>query len=184
MWKRSWSERPDAELVAACLRGEGAAWEALLARYQGLIFHVALRMGYGQADADDLYQNVSLKLCLHLSELREIERLSGWIAQVARQEGLRLLRRKPTASLDEAEEVADTVRPEDELLLVERAHWIRQALVQLPEKCRALLGLLYSEEPTPYADIAQQLGIPLGSIGPQRARCLERLKKKWEERDS
>ena len=184
MWKRSWSERPDSELVAACLRGEAAAWEALLARYQGLIFHVALRMGFDQADADDLYQNVSLKLCLHLKELRETERLAGWIAQVARQEGLRLLRRKPTAALDEAKEVADTIRPEDELLLVERAHVLRQALTHLPEKCRTLLGLLYAEEQTPYAEVAQALGIPLGSIGPQRARCLERLKKKWEELES
>lgn len=181
MWKRAWSERTDPELVAACLKGEAAAWEALLARYQGLICHIPRRMGFSQADAEDIYQNTSLKLCLHLTELRDSERLVGWIAQVARQECLRLLRRKPTATLEDAELLVDDARAEDTLLAAERTHQIQQALAQLPEKCRALLGLLYAEEPLPYAEISQHLGIPLGSIGPQRARCLERLKKKWEE---
>lgn len=181
MWKRSWSAQPDAELVEACLRGDAAAWEALLARYQGLIVHVARRMGFGPADTDDLFQNVSLKLCRHLSALRDTERLAGWIAQVARQEGLRLLRSKPTVALEHAEQLTDGALPEDALLALERAHALRQALARLPEKCRSLLGLLYGEEPLPYSEVAQQLGIPLGSIGPQRARCLERLKKNWEE---
>lgn len=181
MWKRDWKERSDNELVAACLVGEAAAWEALILRYQRLIFHIPLRMGFGQADAEDIFQNVSLKLCLHLSELRDTERLAGWIAQVARQEGLRLLRRKPTTGLEDAEALADERLPEEGLLAAEQTHLVRQALEHLPEKCQKLLGLLYSEETTPYAEVSQQLGIPVGSIGPQRARCLERLKKKWEE---
>jgi RNA polymerase sigma factor (sigma-70 family) len=184
MWKRDWKERSDNELVAACLTGEAAAWEALILRYQRLIFHIPLRMGFGQADAEDIFQNVSLKLCLHLSELRDTERLAGWIAQVARQEGLRLLRRKPTTGLEDAEALADARLPEMNLLAAEQTHLVRLALEHLPEKCQKLLGLLYAEEAAPYADVSQQLGIPLGSIGPQRARCLERLKKKWEELDS
>jgi RNA polymerase sigma factor (sigma-70 family) len=181
MGKREWRERTDSELVAACLAGEAAAWEALILRYQRLIFHIPLRMGFGQSDAEDIFQNVSLKLCLHLSELRQTERLAGWIAQVARQEGLRMLRRKPTTGLEDAEALADTRLPEHELLAAEQAHLVRHALERLPEKCQRLLGLLYAEEATPYAEISQQLGIPVGSIGPQRARCLERLKKKYEE---
>lgn len=181
MLKRGWSERTDTELVAACLRGQAAAWEALILRYQRLIFHIALRMGFSQTDADDIFQNVSLKLCLHLSELRDTEKLAGWIAQVARQEGLRLLRRKPTAALEDAEALANTRLPDDALLAATQTHQLRQALEQLPEKCQRLLGLLYAEDATPYAEVSQQLGIPVGSIGPQRARCLERLKKKWEE---
>ena len=181
MWKRGGKERTDTELIAACLAGEAAAWEALILRYQRLIFHIPLRMGFTQADAEDIFQNVSLKLCLHLSELRDTERLAGWIAQVARQEGLRLLRRKPTTGLEDAEALADEHLPDEDLLAAEQAHFVRQALERLPEKCQRLLGLLYADEATPYAEISQQLGIPVGSIGPQRARCLERLKKKWEE---
>lgn len=181
MWKRDWKERSDNELVAACLAGEATAWEALILRYQRLIFHIPLRMGFGQADAEDIFQNVSLKLCLHLSELRDVDRLAGWIAQVARQEGLRLLRRKPTMGLEDAEALADERLPEEGLLAAEQAHLVRLALERLPEKCQKLLELLYAEEAAPYADVSRQLGIPVGSIGPQRARCLERLKKKWEE---
>ncbi len=181
MWKRDWKERPDSELIAACLTGEAAAWEALILRYQRLIFHIPLRMGFSQTDAEDIFQNVSLKLCLHLSELRDTERLAGWIAQVARQEGMRLLRRKSTIGLEDAEALADNRLPEEDLLAAEQVHLLRLALERLPEKCQKLLGLLYSEETTPYATISQQLGVPVGSIGPQRARCLERLKKNWEE---
>lgn len=181
MWKREWRECSDNELVTACLRGEAPAWEALILRYQRLIFHIPLRMGFSRSDAEDIFQNVSLKLCLHLSELRDTERLAGWIAQVARQEGLRLLRRRPTTGLEDAEALADARLPEDDLLAAEQTHLLRRALEQLPEKCQRLLGLLYAEEPLPYAEISQQLGVPQGSIGPQRARCLERLKKKFTE---
>ena len=184
MWKRDGQERTDSELVAACLLGEAAAWETLILRYQRLIFHIPLRMGFSQADADDIFQNVCLKLCLHLSTLRDTDRLAGWIAQVARQEGLRLLRRKPTVGWEDTDTLIEDRLPEDDLLAAEQAQLLRQALEQLPEKCQRLLGLLYAEEATPYAEIAQQLGIPVGSIGPQRARCLERLKKKWEELDA
>ena len=139
MWKRAWSERTDPELVAACLIGEAAAWEALLARYQGLIFHIPLRMGFSQTDAEDILQNTSLKLCLHLGELRETERLVGWIAQVARQECLRLLRRKPTTPLADAELLTDEARAEDALLAAEQAHLIRAALAQLGDQPFALV---------------------------------------------
>jgi len=174
----------DPELIAICLRGDAGAWAALIARYQGLLFHIARDYGLETADAEDVFQSVSLKLCLHLQELRERERLSAWLAAVTRQECLRLLRRRPTGSLEALREVADDAESAAERLLrAERAHEIRRSLSTLPEICRRLLTLLYGETPLPYAQAAERLGLPVGSIGPKRARCLERLKKKIDEND-
>jgi len=175
--------RSDAELVAAHLAGDAAAWDSLLERYEGFLFRLVLRMGLSGADADDAFQNVCLKLYLHLEDLRDVEKLSGWLAAIVRQEGARLARRRaaggaPPLNLDTLPEmpVQDSL-PEQVVLAEERIRLVRQALADMPEPCRTLLGLLYGPEPESYTGIAQQLGMPTGSIGPRRARCLERLKK-------
>lgn len=172
------------DLVAGCLRGNAADWEALIARYQSLIYSIALRSGLSAADADDVFQNVCLKLCLHLGGLRENAALTGWIGAVTRQECGHLHRRSggngSTANLDEIAELPSANAPlEEALLREERTHTVRRGLEELPTECQRLLTLLYSpDEPLPYTDIAVRLGLPTGSIGPKRARCLERLRKK------
>ena len=169
--------RTDSQLVAACRAGDAAAWRAVIDRYRSLIFSVPLRMGLPVADAEDVFQNVSLKLCLHLDALRDADRLPAWLASIARQESLHLLRRRPTESLDATRELAQDDDSADALLKEERLLALQRGLAALAEDCRRLLELLYGPEPVPYADVAQRLGMPLGSIGPRRARCLERLKK-------
>jgi len=187
MLNHPWRQRSDEELVGACLRGDAAAWEALIARYQRLVYGIALRAGLPPADADDVFQNVSLKICLHLDSLRDHAALTGWVGAVTRRECLRRHRRRAgepeTTPLDDARDVPGGEPPADEALLrEERAHEVRRGLEELPPACQRLLGLLYgSEEPPPYADVAVRLGVPLGSIGPTRARCLKRLRKKMEE---
>ena len=180
---RAWKTKTDREVIAGCLAGEASAWEALVARYQGFLFSVALDFGLTQTDAEDVFQNVCLKLCLHLRELRDPDRLMAWLGALARQECLRLRRRRGCESLDDAAELAADGTPVDALLRQERAHAVRRGLERLLEECRRLLALLYGSEPLPYAAVAARLGLPLGSIGPRRARCLERLRKNMEEQD-
>lgn len=186
-----YSELPDAELVAGCLAGDNAAWDTLIARYQGFIFTLALRHGLSHADADDLFQDVCLKLYRHLGELREVRRLSSWLAAMVRQELWGRWRRRESlllGDLAEAEHLpaghnAQYLDPEETVLALERETLVRAALENIGEECQRLLALLYGPEPVAYAEIAARLEMPLGSVGPRRARCLERLRKKLSEFD-
>jgi RNA polymerase sigma factor (sigma-70 family) len=181
-------EPADGDLVAACLAGDATAWDALIRRYQGFIFGLALRNGLSQADADDLFQDVSIKLYHHLGELREVRKLSGWLAAVVRQEIWGRWRRKSPVSLSELPEgdrllelAGDISDPEGEVMALERERLVRSALADIGDECRLLLELLYGPDPAPYAETAERLGMPIGSVGPRRARCLARLKKKLED---
>jgi len=178
----------DPALIAACLNGDLPSWDALIDRYQGFIYTLTLRMGVSAPDADDIFQNVCVSLFQHLGDLRDTSRLSGWLATAIRQEVWRLARRPralPLSSLVEEGETeerrrgaAPTLTPEEEVLKLEREHLVRQGLQHLSEPCKELLSLLYSEDPPcSYAEMAARLQIPLGSIGPKRARCLEQLRK-------
>ena len=175
--RKSWASHTDARLVNACLAGEDGAWEALIARYQALVFGIALRLGFSTGDAEDVFQNVSLKLCLHLKSLRDIDRLGAWIGAVTRQECFRSRRRAPHLCLDELPEPASEDDMTEAVLREERIHELRCGLASLSPECRALLDLLYGPEPASYAQVSEQLSMPMGSIGPRRARCLERLRK-------
>jgi RNA polymerase sigma factor (sigma-70 family) len=186
------SIRSDRELIAACLAGDAVAWDALIERYQGFIFALSLRHGLTAADADDLFQDVCLKLYRHLGELRDARRLSSWLGAVVRQEIWgRWRRRRPLLMselpeeerlrLDAAWEAQTDADPEEAVLALEREQQVRVSLESLGEECRHLLAMLYGPEPLGYAETAERLEMPLGSVGPRRARCLARLKKKLEE---
>jgi RNA polymerase sigma factor (sigma-70 family) len=184
------STDPDRLLVRACLAGDRNAWETLVRRYERLIYAVPVRCGLSPDDAADVFQTVCLKLLENLERLREHDRLGGWLATTANRECWRvqrLVRRDlPLESAGEGpssdETLADTgPLPPDELLRLEEAQLVRAACEELQERCRRLLTLLYFTDPTPsYADIAQELGMPEGGIGPNRARCLQRLRKLLE----
>ena len=170
----------DAELIAAHLTGNLDAWEVLLERYENFLFHLLLRAGLNRTDAEDIFQNVCLKLYLHLEDLRDMTKLSGWLAAVARQEVFRLRRRRTEISIDTTdlpEMAADRMLPEEVVLAEEHMRLVQQGLQELALPCRSLLTLLYRPSPATYAEVSAQLGLPTGSIGPQRARCLDRLKK-------
>lgn len=184
--------RSDSDLIAGHLEGDTEAWEQLVDRYERFIYALIRRGNLPPADADDLFQNVCVKLYLHLEDLQDVQRLAGWIAAVVRQELVNHVRQTrkilatPTATIeaapfsDLAEIASASPSAEATLLAAERTLAVRTALRGLPEPCRSLLTLLYGPDEVPYADAASRLGIPLGSIGPRRARCLERLKKKLE----
>lgn len=173
----------DAALIAACLSGDAAAWDALLARYEALIYSLLLRAGLGASDAEDVFQDVCVLLLGHLGDLRDTSRLAGWLIATTKREAWRFQRRRSgaatPASLDDLPERAnEDVLPEAAALALEDQRLVRAALENLPERCRRLLTLLYIDDPpVPYVEAAERLGIPVGSIGPNRARCLQRLEK-------
>lgn len=171
------------ELIDRCLRGDDAAWSALVGRYQGLIYSVPRRMGLAPEDASDVFQTVCVLLYQRLSTIREPARLGGWLLTTASREALRAARRGARRRRhgdldDEAEDEPADVRPlaDERREALERAQILRSALAELPERCRLLLEEFLSADEPNYRDVARRLGIPIGSIGPTRARCFARLR--------
>ncbi len=187
------SPESDAELVAACRRGEARAWERLVLRFERLIYTVPRRAGLDADEAADVFQTVFVRLHEHLDALAQPERVQAWLVTTARRETLRRLRerargvplRSPAGDDDEAgaiDPVDPDPLPEDLLDELQQRHRARTALDALQEPCRSLLGLLYgADDAPPYADIAARLGMPVGSIGPTRARCLAKLRDAMEQ---
>lgn len=174
---------PNAELIEACLKGNSQAWEALLVRYQRLIYSIPLRYGLAVSDADDIFQNVSLLLLENLARLRDRQQLGAWLATTTRRECWRVLRQHQQVTLfsrttDLDEQIPGGQRSDEVFLEMERQSIIQSAVGFLGAPCRSLLLLLFYTEPRPsYAEISRSLTIPEGSIGPTRARCLEKLMK-------
>ena len=172
---------PDSELIDACLKGTGQAWEALILRYQRLIYSIPLRYGLTEHDANDIFQNVSLLLLENLARLRDRERLGAWLVITTRRECWRLFHQHRQVSLDPEtiyldEQLSDGQRSEDDFLALESQALVRTALAQLDAPCQQLLTQLFYAEPRPsYTEIARSLALPEGSIGPTRARCLDKL---------
>jgi RNA polymerase sigma factor (sigma-70 family) len=182
-------ETADSELVKACLEGDATAWEALITRYQRLIYSIPLKSRLSHDDAADIFQTVCLKLYEKLASLRDHEKLSSWIITTTTRECWRLANRqrkeKPgnEAESEEAEEKLQQLASaspliDEQRILLEQQHAVRQAVGALPERCKDLVTLLfYRPEEASYTEIARQMNMPVASIGPTRARCLEKLKK-------
>jgi RNA polymerase sigma factor (sigma-70 family) len=179
----------DSEIIKACLQGSSAAWEALIKRYQRLIYSLPLKARLSQDDAADIFQSVCLKLYEKLESLRDHEKLSSWIITTTTRECWRLANRQrreqpaDDLSSDESGEAFDRLASDTPLLdeqgiLMQQQQAVRQSVESLPERCKELLTLLfYKTDELSYAEIARQLEMPVASIGPTRARCLEKLKK-------
>ena len=172
---------PDAVLIQQCLAGQQEAWEALLLRYERLIYYTALRSGAKYEEANDVFQAVCLIWLEELGRLRDPQRLGAWLVTTTRRECWARWKRQRRNADDPDELLAEQVDPSEtpEALAAqaEDARSVEQAFKQVAEPCRRLLWLLYFD-PTDssYTDIAKQLHIPVNSIGPTRARCLEKLK--------
>jgi RNA polymerase sigma factor (sigma-70 family) len=179
MMPEHFASMPNTELIDACLKGNSQAWEALLVRYQGLIYSIPLRYGLPVHDADDIFQNVSLLLLENLGRLRDRQQLGAWLGTTTRRECWRLFCQQQDLKaryLDE--QIPGGQRSDEAFLELERQSVIRSAVDLLGPSCRHLLTLLFYTEPRPpYTEIARTLELPEGSIGPTRARCLEKLVK-------
>ena len=170
-------------LVTRSRNGDKQAWDELFARYAPLIWSICRRHRLRQVDADDVGQTVWLQLVGQLAAVRDPAALPGWIATTTRRECCRVRRmaqqQQAAAHGPDIAEIADTGSGtvESELLRTERSAALREALTQLPPVSRRLIAMLIQDPPVPYAEISAKLGIPVGSIGPHRARCLEKLRR-------
>jgi RNA polymerase sigma factor (sigma-70 family) len=176
------NDPPVTDLVMGARNGDQQAWDALVERYAPLIWSICRRYRLGSADAEDVNQSVWLTLVDQLAALREPAALPGWLATTTQRECGRVLRaaRKPQTGwyVLDAEDIADeqAVTAEEELLQAERQAALREAFTYLPPSCQQLIAMLIQDPPVPYVQISAVLGIPVGSIGPTRRRCLEKLR--------
>lgn len=169
------------ELVQAARQGDAAAWDDLVDRFLPLVRGVIGRFRLSAADAADVNQTVWLRLVEHLADLRNPAALPGWIATTARREALRAIEtQRKVLPVDPQGTTlhggVDETAVDEDLLCVERAQVVREAMAELPAQRRALLELLVADPPVPYEEISRRLQIPIGSIGPTRARALQQLR--------
>ncbi len=172
----------DAELFLRCRDGERAAWVELVRRYQRLVYTVARRAGCDEADAADVFQSTFEQLWVALDRMRQPERMRAWIVTVAKREALRRrLAGRRNVALDELDEAGleiadDAPLPPETLEQLQQMHRLENAMARLDVRCRKLLDMLFEEAPQPYERIAETMGMPIGSLGPTRARCLGKLR--------
>ena len=177
--------RDDPHVVALVTRASGGdqgAWHELVDRYAPLVYTICTRYRLSNHDIEDVGQNVWLLLVEQLGKLREPAALPGWLATTTARECLRVVTAASKAErlgtgLDDSALFVDDAMIDEELLVAERNAALRAAFAELPPRCQQLLSMLLSDPPHSYADIHRELGIPVGSIGPQRARCLERMRR-------
>jgi len=178
----------DARLVDRCLQGDQAAWSALVRRYERLVYAVARGYRLAPDDLADVFQEVFVALVRGLPRLRDARALCRWLSSTTDRIALATaLRRRREHAREQAppEEIAqlpDTGLPAGaELETLEEQMMVRLALSGLAGRCRDLLEALYYLDPAPdYLEISRELGMPVGSIGPTRARCLEKLERGLE----
>jgi RNA polymerase sigma factor (sigma-70 family) len=169
--------KPDQSLLQACRRGDARAWQQILDRYERLVYSIPLNFGLRHSDADDVAQTTFTALLQSLDSIQDEERLGAWLATVARRQTWKLVERRRRESLDDHTTLDRLSTDDDARAKVERLEWLHQGLSMMDDRCRALLGSLYFDDTEPaYADVAATFGIPVGSIGPTRARCLQKLR--------
>jgi RNA polymerase sigma factor (sigma-70 family) len=170
-----------ARLVRRAAEGDRCAWERLVDQYARLIWAITRDFKLGESDAADVSQVTWLRLLENLHKIQNPDRVGSWLAATARNECLRCLAARKRVVLAEDDIVLEGgVTPEPEvderLLLAERSQIVREALSRLPWRWQRLLELLMADPPASYAEISEQLALPIGSIGPTRSRCLARLR--------
>jgi RNA polymerase sigma factor (sigma-70 family) len=169
-------------LVEQAAKGDRDAWNALVDRFGPTVWAIARGHRLNQSDAADVFQTTWLRLLEHLDRIQQPERVGAWLATTARRECLRLLRLagRQLANGDDFDVLPDprTSRaPDGNLLAAERREIVNQLVEQLPLRSQLLLRMLSADSPLSYLEISEALSMPVGSIGPTRARALEQLRR-------
>jgi RNA polymerase sigma factor (sigma-70 family) len=180
----NYNECTDEALIIACRQGSEAAWNVVVGRYERLVYTVPLRYGFGRSEADDVFQAVWMTLLKHLDNLEYPNRLSAWLVTTAKHEcwqrrrGAEYTRTITLAPETIPEEKWDPGDSLEEILgRFEQYRELEHFLDQLGDRCRQLLDYLYFDAESPsYEEISRYLDIPVGAIGPTRARCLKKLR--------
>lgn len=186
---------PDAEVVAsttelvrAAAEGDEGSWELLVKRYSGRIWRVVRTYPLSDCDGADVVAITWLRLVQHLTRIRDPEATGAWLATTAKRECLRALRRNgqeyPTGDFDQLEwSYGLEGEAEAQIIEVERDLALLQLVETLPERCQLLLRAMLIDPPLSYKEISAALGIPIGSIGPTRARCLLCVRRRIKRSD-
>ena len=177
---------PDARLVRECLGGGEEAWCALISKYKKLIFSIPVKYGFSADESTDIFQAVCLELLSELPKLRKVKALPKWIMQITAHKCFHRKQQERRTEVSEPNdkqfEKSTPARAEEILREAEDEQGLRQAMAELSPRCRQLVQMLFYDEPArPYQEIAETLGIAVGSIGFIRQRCLERLRKRLLE---
>jgi RNA polymerase sigma factor (sigma-70 family) len=184
-------EWKDDRLVSECLAGDDRAWSALIDKYKRLIYSVPVKYGLTPDESSDIFQAVCLDLFSDLPQLRKAESLPSWLITVSLHKCQQLKRRERVAGVVQFPSAGPPEIPDhsagltlDQLQEVARNQKLREAVEQLPPRCREMIRMLFFETPpVPYDKVAQRLGLALGSIGFIRRRCLDRLQRILEDMD-
>jgi RNA polymerase sigma factor (sigma-70 family) len=183
------AQTSDEGLILACRQGDENAWNVLVNRFQRLIYTIPRRAGLDEDHAAEVFQSTFAKLLENLDRIRQPECIQAWLVTTARRETLQLIRRQSTEQSviytddPEGTHTPETIPddrplPSEELERLEEQHIVRMAIQNMDARCRCLLELLYyRSDPASYSDIAAALDMPEGSLGPTRARCLEKLRR-------
>jgi RNA polymerase sigma factor (sigma-70 family) len=178
-----WSDR---RLVKECLSGNQAAWSLLIEKYQALIYSIPVKYGLPADEAADVFQATCLELLARLPELREPRALPKWLMQVAHHQCYRAKQQqRRTVSRDAEPGLPVPETPAIALSLMQQTQEeqiLREATTALTPQCRRLVELLFFETPArPYAEVARELGLSVGSIGFTRQKCIERLRRHLDQ---
>ena len=176
-------EKQVAQLVRAAAEGDRRAWEGLVQEFSGLVWAVARAHRLSESDVADVSQTTWLRLVEHLGRIEDPARLGAWIATTTRRECFRVLRaraRQISVEDEPLEREPDDTNVDAQVLLAERDAALWRAFARLPARDQALLRMLVADPTPSYQEISAALGMPIGSIGPTRARCLERLRREAE----
>ena len=172
-------------LVRKCRQGDAEAWDCLVDKYQALVYSIAIRHGLAADDAADVFQQTFQALHSGLDQIRNDATIPRWLAVTAARESLKILRfKKRTVDADDLtlEQIVDNEERSAESSALEswQSAALRESIAKINGRCKDLLTLLYFED-LPYDEVTARMGIPMGAIGPTRARCLEKLRKALEK---
>jgi RNA polymerase sigma factor (sigma-70 family) len=170
--------------VAAAAAGDASAWGALVDRFTPTLWAVARSHRLAEAEAADVVQTTWLRFVEHVGRLHQPDRAGAWLVTTARRESLRSIRtgarQVPTDdewTLEAGADRAGPDSPDERVVDADERVRLWAALERMGDRCRQLLRLLVTDPPPSYEDISAVLDMPIGSIGPTRARCLERLRR-------
>jgi RNA polymerase sigma factor (sigma-70 family) len=177
-----------AALLRRAVQGEQQAWRELVDRNSAVVWGAARAYSANSADAEDVCQATWLSLAENVGRLRTPEALPGWLVTTARRESLRLAkarRREAPAGLDGAVlDLPDPAEgPESKMLRSMTSSRMWQAFAQLSQRCQQLLRVVAVAPEASYAQISEALGLPRGTIGPKKSRCLAALRERMAAAD-
>jgi RNA polymerase sigma factor (sigma-70 family) len=169
-------------LLHSATLGDDAAWNEIVQRYRGLVGAVVRSYRLQDADARDAEQRTWLRLVEHRDSVRDPERLGGWLSTTAARECLRILRESRNVATDELDALADPEPGVEERVVdADTVERLWKIVSELPPRGRTIMRELFAEEPRPYAEVARDTGIPIGSLGPSRARLIERVRRSFDD---